>query len=441
MMTLGSKNAPALDLPARFMALAIVAFIVAIATSPWTLPLMQEQFNAFSLLALVHLMTLGFIGSMIIGASYQLVPVALQAPLFSVRLGRVSFWFYAAGLILFLTGLTREWLPGLSIGGTLLGVAFLIYIAIVTGTFLRAPHRDAVAWHILVGALFSGIGMSLGVLLAFNKSAGFLAGRLLDVLAAHILVMLAGWVGITFIGVAYRLVGMFTLAEKHLLPSLAWSGLALTAAGTSLYALRFLLRWDIGVAQGGAALLLAGFIVFAAQLARMYRRRMRRSIDIHAPFAIAATVLMLLSAASLLTGLLVGATPAGPLWMATGWIAIFGIITVAIQGFFYKISTFLVWLKRYAPVAGKQSVPKLEEMYSRNVGLAGLALLLLAVGLGWVVLMLDRPWLPVVGILLVSGGLCFVFNVVNIARHAFPGTGGNGRLPVPLGPAAMARER
>jgi hypothetical protein len=42
-----------------------------------------------------------------------------------------------------------------------------------------------------------------------------------------------------------------------------------------------------------------------------------------------------------------------PLWIATGWLAIFGAAGTAIQGFFYKISTFLVWLKRYGPIAGK----------------------------------------------------------------------------------------
>ena len=77
MMGLSSKNAPALDLPARFMVLSIISFAIAMVTSPWTLPLLQEGFSDFSLLALVHLLTLGFIGSMIFGASYQLVPVAV----------------------------------------------------------------------------------------------------------------------------------------------------------------------------------------------------------------------------------------------------------------------------------------------------------------------------------------------------------------------------
>ncbi len=417
MMPLDSRNAPSLDLPARFMVLAIAAFATAVLISPWALPLMQEGFNAFPLLAFVHLITLGFVGAMIIGASYQLIPVVVQAPLASVRLGRLSFWLYLAGLAFFLTGLLREWLPGMSIGGTLLGGAFTLYIWIVVATIGRAPHRDAVAWYILAGSLFSGVGMSFGVLLAFNKSDGFLGGRLLDTLAAHIVVMLGGWVAITFMGVAYRLIGMFTLAEKHLQERWLWTGLVLVAGGVSVLALRFLLAWPERVGESAAALIFTGFVVFALQVWRMYQRRMRRTFDIHVPFAVAAVTMMLFAATSLLGGLLLDATPAGPFWMATGWIALVGVAGTAIQGFFYKIATFLVWLKRYAPIAGRQKVPRLEEMYSRRVGIAGLVFWLAAIATGWTLLALDLRGLPLVGLLMVSGAACFLVNVVSIARH------------------------
>ena len=41
---------------------------------------------------------------------------------------------------LFLAGLLQEWLPGLSIGGTLLGIAFTLYIAIVLGILFKGPE-------------------------------------------------------------------------------------------------------------------------------------------------------------------------------------------------------------------------------------------------------------------------------------------------------------
>ncbi|HVL24839.1 MAG TPA: hypothetical protein VM450_12195 [Thermomicrobiales bacterium] len=421
MMGLNSRNAPALDLPARFMALSIAAFTVAVLSSPWTLPLLRGGFGAFSLLAFVHLLTLGYIGAMIIGASYQLVPVALQSPLGSVRLGRASFWFYAGGLGLFLAGLTRTWLPGLSIGGTLLGVAFALYFGVIAATWRRAPHRDVVAWHILLGLIGAGAGMSLGVLLAINKSTGMLGDRLLGLLGAHITVMLAGWVGLTLTGVAYRLIGMFTLSEKFFIAWLAWLELALVGGGTLLLALRFAVPLPAIAGQLGAVAVLAGFGCFAAQMARLYRRRMRRSFDIHIPFAMLAGALAVVAATLLTIGLLRHSLPTDPLWIAVGWLAILGVAGSAIQGFFYKIATFLVWLKQYAPVAGTRPVPKLEELYNRRLAMAGWALWTTAIVAGAVLILLDVAALRLVALPLIGGAGCFLVNVIAIARHWIAG--------------------
>lgn len=221
-MGISARHAPALDLPARFMALGMGSFAVAMLSAPWTLPLTQGYFNDFRLLALVHLVTLGFVGSMLIGASYQLVPVVLQTELASVTVGRISFWLYAAGLVTFLTGLYRVWIPGLGIGGTLLGGAFVLYSSNVFLTWWRAPNREVVGWHVVAGLLGSLMGMSMGVVLAFNKGNGMLGQGLLGFLGAHIAFMLGGWVAITLTGVAYRLICMFTLSEKHFRPWLAW---------------------------------------------------------------------------------------------------------------------------------------------------------------------------------------------------------------------------
>jgi len=417
MMGLSSKNAPALDLPARFMVLSILSFAIAILLSPWSFPLLQGGFGDFSLLALVHLFTLGFIGSMIFGASFQLVPVAVGAPLTSVRAGRIAFWFYAAGLILFLTGLLQSWLPGLSIGGTLLGAAFLLYIGVIVTTVLKAPHKDVVAWHLLIGTIASGVGMSLGVLLAFNKSSGVLGSHLLSVLGAHITVMLAGWVGLTLTGVAYRLIGMFTLAERHLIKWLAWAELGLVAGGVILLVLRLLLDLPAVVGQVGAAGILGGFICFVLQMRRLYLRRMRKNFDIHVPFALFAGGAAIVGAASLLFGLIRHEPANDPLWVATIFMAIGGVAGTAIQGFFYKISTFLVWLKRYAPVAGTQKVPKLEELYSKQLALVGFWIWAAGILTGWVAILLDIGMMPLVGLVLIGGVGCFVVNVIRIARH------------------------
>lgn len=421
MMPLSSRHAPALDLPARFMIVSMLSLVTSAAVSPFALELLSGAFTDFKLLAFVHLMTLGFLGSMLIGASYQLVPVALQSELPSVSIGRASFWAYATGLITFLAGLIAGWTPGLGIGGTLLAIAFMLYIWQVTVTFVRAPKRDAVAWHIVSAAALSGVGMTLGLLLAFNKSNGMLAGETLRVLAAHIVVMFIGWAGLTFTGVAYKLVGMFTLAEKHLDERLAATEGLLLGLGTAGLAGWFLLGGARIVGLVAALAVLVGLLVFAAQLAIMYRRRMRRSIDIHMPFAIVAVASMLVAAFLLAIGLVRGANPADTIWVVAIWLALWGGFATAIQGFFYKIATFLVWLRRYSPIAGRRAVPRLDEMYHRTVGLVGLVLWGLGVVVVPILLITASSALPWASLPLLAGSACFLFNVVTIARHWIAG--------------------
>ncbi len=416
-MGISARQAPALDLPARFMALSLASFAVVALSAPWTLHMTQGFFTDFRLLALVHLVTLGFVGSMIIGASYQLTPVVLQTPLASVTAGRISFWFYAAGLAVFLAGLFRTWLPGLAIGGTLLGVAFLLYTVTVFMTFWRAPYHEVIGWHIVLGMAGALMGMSMGVVLAFNKSNGVLGDAYLGFLGAHIAFMIGGWVAVTLLGVAYRLICMFTLSEKYFRPWLAWTELALVFAGSWGFATALHLEWPRWTSQASLAMLFAGFVCFVVQVERLYRMRMRKAVDIHMPFMIAAGAMLLAVPVLVFVGISQGVRLNDPIWVASVWLALIGVAGTAIQGFFYKISTFLVWLKRYAPVAGKGKAPKLEEMYNRRLALAGFVVWVTSVAGGAVCLLAELDAMPLVGAGMAVAALCFLGNVGGIARH------------------------
>lgn len=429
-MGISARQAPSLDLPARFMAFSLAAFAVVTLSAPWTLHMTQGFFTDFRLLALVHLVTLGFVGAMIFGASYQLVPVVLQTQLASVTAGRWSFWFYSAGLAVFLAGLLRTWLPGLAIGGTLLGAAFLLYTVNVFVTWLRAPYHEVIGWHIVLGMLGALMGMSMGVVLAFNKGNGVLGEAYIGFLGAHIVFMIGGWVAITLLGVAYRLICMFTLSEKYFRPWLAWTELALVFAGSWGFANALHLEWPRWASQLSLVMLIAGFACFLVQVERLYRLRMRKAVDVHMPFVIAAGAMMLASPLLVLIGMSQGLRLSEPIWVAAVWLALMGVAGTAIQGFFYKISTFLVWLKRYAPVAGKTKAPKLEELYDRRLALTGFSLWVISVIGGAVCLLMEVDAMALVGVGMALAALCFFINVGRIARHWFGGPRLSVREPV-----------
>ena len=422
---ISSAHAPALDLPARFMAVGMLMLAALAVAAPWTTPLLLGSFYDPRLLAFVHLNTLGVIAAVILGASYQLIPVVLQTPLASVRLARLSFWCYLGGLIALPVGLLRVWPMALTLGGTLLALAFGLYIGVVITTLRRAPHRDVVAWHIAVSVVGLLGGMLYGVILAINKGSGFLGAHTLDNLAAHATLMLGGWIAVLLAGVAFRLVGMFTLAEDALWIPGAWLELGLTAGGAWVLSTNLHLTGPRVINMAGAAALLGGCALFTAQLVHLYRRRRRRGFDVHIPFALTAAVAGLVAAVLLVVGLGRGLAPGASLWMVVGWLAIAGLAETAIQGFFYKIATFLVWLQRYAPLAGRQRVPKLEELYDRRLALAGWAGWTAGVGLEALAIAMGNFSLSHVAGVFVAVGLgCFLANVIRIANHwRTPSTG------------------
>jgi len=51
---------------------------------------------------------------------------------------------------------------------------------------------------------------------------------------------------------------------------------------------------------------------------------------------------------------------------ASVWFLLLGFISSFITGHLYKIVPFLVWFERFAPLVGKEKVPMLHEMYSKE---------------------------------------------------------------------------
>lgn len=434
---LATEHAPPLDLPLRFFAIALGGFAIVAGAAPWQLALLLGSFYDPRLLAFVHINTLGIIGATILGASYQLVPVVLQTALPSVRAARLSWWLYLAGLLAFLVGLSGLVPPLLSLGGSVLAAALALYAGVVLGASRHAIARDVVCGHLVCALASLLLATGLGVLLAYSKYQGLLGASTLPVLAAHAVLMVGGWVTPMITGVAYRLVGMFTLSEDQLRADWAWAELVLTVGGAWLLAAGLLGGMATPAGVIGAGGLWAGQLLFALQLLRLYRRRRRRAPDIHIPFALAACAAGVAAASLAVLGLASARPPADPLWLAAGWLAIVGWAQTAIQGFLYKIGPFLTWLHRYAPVAGRQPVPKLEDLYSRRLALLGWACWVGAVTVATLTVLGQMVWLaPFASALLSAGLLAFLANAVRVGLHWRAPRPVIGATPIPPGPAA-----
>ena len=434
-----TRHAPPLDLPLRFLAVAVVSFALMALVYPWHVPLLLGSFYDPHLTAFVHVNTLGVIGSTMIGASYQLLPVVLGVPLRSVRVARLSWWLLVPGMALFIGGLALRVTTLTALGGTLAFGAITLYLYVVVGTLARERHPGLVSWHVAAAAVGLGWAVIAGLALALSKRFGFLEDLTLPAMAAHATLMLGAWVTPMLMGVSYRLVGMFTLSEDALRLELGVAALACTVVGA--WTLAFGLITGIGQAMllAGAAFLFTGQVLFAAQLANLYRHRRRRSFDVHMPFSIAAACFGLAATGLLCYGFTTQRLADDALWVVAGWWAIAGWAQTSIQGFFYKIGTFLTWLHKFAPLAGLQKVPRLEDLFGRWLAMFGWTCWCVGVALGGVAALLGVYVLSLTAALALSFGAgAFVLNAARIGRHWLPSAFMNRKQEVPAAWPALS---
>ena len=75
-------------IPLAYLVCAAVAFVAASLSVAWLAPELAGHYYHPRLLALTHTVTLGWITLAIMGASYQLIPIVLERPIWSERLAR-----------------------------------------------------------------------------------------------------------------------------------------------------------------------------------------------------------------------------------------------------------------------------------------------------------------------------------------------------------------
>jgi hypothetical protein len=372
--------------------------------------------------ALAHLWLPGFLLSVCLGASYQLMPVVLGTP---PRSSAAMLWAHAAlhgiGVSLLVTGLASGNYVWAGAGGLALALG-VVWLALVTWrTFARSARRDVAAWSFPLAAAWLLATVLAGVTLAANRHAPFLPLSTLDLLRAHAHLGLVGYFLTLLQGVTFQLVPMFTLGEARR-PRLALAGLISAQAGLLLLAPGLAWAWRPAIGLG-VALLLAGLCGTGVALAATLRSRRRRVLD---P-GIKAFVLGLffLALAAVFGGALaLGWLPPDrslPGAVSYGLLVVTGGLSLTVLGMLCKILPFLVWMKAYGPHVGRRPVPAATALASRRLEHLWLlahagGVALLAVGSLTGTLIATRLG----GGLLGGGVLLYLLNAGRVLRHLAP---------------------
>jgi len=362
---------------------------------------------------ITHLFTLGWLTTTIFGALYQLLPVALGAPLRSARVGHAGFIAFAPGAGLFAAGVAPSATMLHHAGIALVASGIVLVVGNIGSTLPRARSRD-VTWAAVAAALaFLASTLVLGVVLLHNLHTGFLAEARLRVLAIHLHVALVGWALVMMVGVSHRLLPMFLLAHGA---DVRWTRRSIALLGAGLLLLVAGLATSAALVEWiGVALLEGGVACFIWQAFSFYRVRVRRKVDVGMRYA--ASALAFLAVAAVLGPVALARGVSHPrLFTAYVAVGLLGGIVIYVVGFFYKIVPLLAWTVRYRDRMGKGTAPTVAETFSSRVAHVQLAVMTIGVALLGIGIIAGSVHVTRCGaVLLLAGVLLFLSQILRVA--------------------------
>ena len=374
------------------------------------------------MVAVVHLVTLGWITSSILGAVYMIGPMALRMPMPSRAADRWAFGLFAAGVTGMVVHFWVEEYWGMAGSGVFVTLAFLWVALRVFRGLSEAPIQRAVKLHFALGFLNLLGAAAAGLLLGLDKIFHFLPGYVLANVAAHAHLASLGWALMIVMGAGYRLLPMLLPAAMPERSSL-WASALLLEAGLlgllpGLVARR---AW----AGAFALLVVAGIAAFLREVLWMVRNPRPAPKELHRPdlgvVHVAQALVCLVLAAGL--GLALVLSPDGE-WklsaiMVYGVLGLIGFLAQMVIGVNARLLPLFSWLTAYAGDDFRTVPPSPHSMPHRalqrwTLGLWSAGVPLLAVGLG-----LDRiGWLSAGGWLLLAAVVLDGIGAVRIVRHA-----------------------
>ncbi len=213
---LSLEQAPPISVPLRFFITAPLFALAASVLALWQGPGLFYSRWSPALLGITHLLTLGYMGLVMLGASMQMLPVvagtAMKQP------ARVASFIHAlatGGIVLLCGGLIFTAPLALKIALPVLGGTLLLFAVLVVVTLRRALPQNMTARAMRLAVLMLAATVLLGLILLSNHAFGWWLQQREMLVNLHLTWGLLGWVGILIVGVAYQVVPMFQLTPAY----------------------------------------------------------------------------------------------------------------------------------------------------------------------------------------------------------------------------------
>ncbi len=420
---LTSGAVSSITLPLAFMVTGLVA-LLAVATwlivHPEILATYHYSPNA---VAITHLFVLGWLCSIVMGAMYQLVPVALETKLYSERLIFLQFACHVVGFMGMVLAFHSWNMKFVGWFGSIFAAGICLFIYNIVRTLLRIPKWNVVTFSVASALVWVLLTITAGLLIAAAKTghANFMFHfNPLGAMHTHAHLGIVGFFTILIVGVSYKLIPMFTLSEVQ---NKTRATVSIVLLNIGLAGSLFSILLQSILKPLFALVVIVALAIYGWEIIAILRARKRRALDWGVRYFL--TAIALLAPLSLLA--LVLSWPHLPLNTFTGqleniygYLGLIGVVSLAVIGMLYKIIPFLIWFGAYSKHIGKAQVPALADMYSIRLQIFGYWLFLTALPVTGFGILISNTTVVRWGSALFTASLAtLALNTIRILSHYF----------------------
>lgn len=302
-------------------------------------------------LAAVHVLTLGVLVPTAMGASLQMLPVALGRPAPAARICDAVFWLTLPGGLALISGFATASRPAIIAGAVVTAGGIAAY-AVTLGRVVRGAREPRpLVLHVWAALAALTTAAALALTLSFDYASPVLADHA-RVATTHLVLAAFGFMGMLALGFSHVLIPMFAIGE-------APGGWAADVSFATIFAavvaavlgLLIGLRWLIAAALVTG---LAGCGLHVSLMTRSLAHRVRRRLGpeftlIRASWGLLLATLMLALAVTL------DLPPAtGPALF--GFLLLFGWLLTLLTGVLQRILPFLASMHT-ARATGRTAAP------------------------------------------------------------------------------------
>lgn len=335
MPRLGADGAPP-ALPIGTLIVGAAALLAGAVALLFNARVLVGPINSPSLVAFVHVFTLGFVGFVFAGTLQQLPAVMFVTKLAWPKLGYVSTPLLVLGSAAvvygFATGFSPTWLQ---VGAAATSLAWLLLLVQLVATAARRWPKDAGSHALLLSVLFLTFTVIAGFTLAGARTSGSLARVVGYPVQLHLTLGLFGAFTLGIVGSGQKLLSMFALskggAQWRVRAAIYLITAALVAESIEAFA-------RVALGPLPTLLLAGGALMQLLEVRAILKRRLRKKLEAPIQRYVMAHAFMPLAGLLILVG--------QPAAAAAAFLV--GFIGMAVSGMLVKITSFLVWTAVFA---------------------------------------------------------------------------------------------